>query len=67
MVFAAGNGKCQEMLSLRIVVLPRRERVGHAGEADETIDVWKDGVGRDSEDGDLGLHFEPLTALTSNF
>src|SRR5205085_10492850 len=26
-VFAAGNGKCQEMLSLRIVVLPRASAV----------------------------------------
>ena len=59
MVFAAGNGKCQEMLSLRIVVLPGGERVGDAGEVDQAIDVGEDGVGRDPEDRDLGLHLNP--------
>ena len=36
--------------------LAGRERVGHAGELDEAIDVRKDGVGRDSENGDSGFH-----------
>ena len=52
-VFAAGNGKCQEMLSLESSSCRRSSAVGHAGEIDEPIDVREDGVGRDPEDRDL--------------
>ena len=45
--------------------LARGERGLDAGQADEAIDVLKNGLGRDADDGDLG-HFAILF-LTSNF
>ena len=46
-VLAPGNGKCQEMLSLRMVGAPGARACVDPGQLAQAIDVFEDGPGRD--------------------
>ncbi len=52
-VFAPGNGKCHEMLSLRIVGRTGLQGLGHAGEPVQPVDVVENVIGANTEDRDL--------------